>query len=59
MCVFRHLNHPRKITIDQENKKSTYTLYPLCGTNTGWSHCKRDRRESDLKEYGVGLVLYF
>ena len=59
MCLFRHLNHPRKLSVNKDTKKSTYTFFPLCGTKTGWSHCKRERRQSELKEYGVGLVLYF
>jgi hypothetical protein len=59
MCFVRHQQHPRLLRYDIKSDTSTYALHPLCGTNTGWSHCRRNRRQSDLKDYGVGLVLYF
>ena len=33
---------------------------PICGTRTGCHDCcSRERRKSDLNEYGAGSVLYF
>lgn len=33
--------------------------YPLCSTRTGW-HCSSNKwRESDLRELGVGVTIYF
>ena len=59
MCSVRHQQHPRLLKYDIKSDTSAYTLHPLCGTKTGWSHCRRNRRQSDLNDYGVGLVLYF
>jgi hypothetical protein len=59
MCSARHQQHPRVLRYDMKSDTSTYALHPLCGTKTGWSHCRRSRRQSDLNDYGVGLVLYF
>ncbi|TNV86581.1 hypothetical protein FGO68_gene17344 [Halteria grandinella] len=52
------INHPREITYDTKGK-AMYTKHPICRTSTGWPCCTRKSRESDLSQYGAGLVLYF
>ena len=59
MIYMRNINHPRQMEFDIANNKTSFGLHPLCGTRTGWSHCRKKTRASDLKEYGVGIVLYF
>ena len=50
--------HPRmKTTIDG---KIVSKPRPVCRTKTGFHNCcNRQKRKSDLEEYGVGSVLYF
>ena len=45
--------HPRKMVNGELVK------YPICGTSTGWHLPKRKYRKSDLKDFGVGVCLYF
>jgi len=33
--------------------------YPLFGTKTGWHCCSKSMRESDLRQLGVGITVYF
>ena len=55
MVVERDQNHPRKRDEFGELKSM-----PVCGTKTGAHNCfSRQARESDLSEYGVGIVVYF
>jgi hypothetical protein len=51
-------SHPRKWTYDGMGR-SKWTLRPICGTNTGFFSMRKENRESDLQEYGSGIVLYF
>jgi len=59
MNYIRHFNHPREVSYDIENDKTSFKLHPICKTKVGCSHCNKRNRETDLKEYGVGIVLYF
>jgi hypothetical protein len=34
-------------------------LLPICGTKTGSLSCAKSHRDSDLKQYGPGVVVYF
>lgn len=38
---------------------ATFGHHNVIGTHTGWAHCQKRMRASELKEYGVGIVLYF
>ena len=54
--------YPRELQFNKDatQGKVEYKVHRICcGTNVGWLHCKRSRRHSDLKNYGVGIVLYF
>jgi hypothetical protein len=53
----RNIRHPRHVTY--EDQTTSFEHHPLCGTKTGWSHWNREGRKTDLKEYGVGIVLYY
>jgi len=46
--------HPRKL-VNGKLKR-----FPCCGTRTGWHCCCcKTWRQSEFKEYGLGVVLYF
>ena len=59
MNYIRNMNHPRFINDEMVDKKDKFQYHSVCGTKTGWSHCLRGMRKSDMNEYGVGMVLYF
>ena len=50
--------HPRKIK-QVENEKFVTSLLPICGTNTGSLSCSKSHRQSELMQYGPGVVVYF
>eukprot|EP00347_Sterkiella_histriomuscorum_P006063 403354206 len=49
--------HPRKV-IYKDGVKS-YEPHPWFSTNIGWHCCIKKLRDNDIKQYGVGVVLYF
>jgi hypothetical protein len=57
LVYMRNIRHPRHVVY--ENQTTNFVHHPLCTTKTGWSHCKRENRKTDFKEYGVGIVLYY
>ena len=59
MNYMRNKNHPRTEFPDIVNNKIIYGFHPVCGTKTGQLCCLRKWRETDLSEYGNGIVLYF
>jgi len=56
MVIHRDLNHPRKIYYDEMNMKPKFLDVPVCGANVGWATCNKSVRDSDFREYGVGIV---
>lgn len=52
--------HPRKKIYDEKTQKEDLRMRGVCSTKTGCHDCcNRERRVSELTEYGVGSVLYF
>ena len=47
------MRHPRRV---KEGKMKSFSW---CGTKTGWHCLCKSLRHSDLKELGVGVVVYF
>jgi len=36
--------------------KPKFLDVPVCGANVGWATCNKSVRDSDFREYGVGIV---
>ena len=54
------LLHVREEYVDEETKEVKLRKRKLFKTKTGWPQCcRRQKRQSDFQEYGVGSVLYF
>jgi hypothetical protein len=51
--------HPRMTERTGNLGLLTYKKRPICSTRTGCFSCRGKDRESDLKEYGTGVVMYF
>ena len=47
------LRHPRRV---EQGKRMKFSW---CGTSTGWYCCCRCGRNSDLRELGAGITVYF
>jgi hypothetical protein len=54
MVYVTERRHPR-----WKDSKGRLKKFTLCGTNLGCHICSKERRKSDFKEYGIGIVLYF
>jgi len=59
MNYMRHINHPREVDYDIQTDKTTFKQHSLCKASVGCSHCSKRRRQTDFKEYGTGIVLYY
>ena len=54
------ITHAREEVINEETTEVTYRHRSVCKTRTGTPQCcNRQKRKSDLVDYGVGSVLYF
>lgn len=51
MCYVRNKSHPRD--------KPDYNYTSVCCSTTGCLCCRKEYRESDFRQYGGGIVLYF
>ena len=59
MIDIMNKTHPRKQTTNEEGY-TEYQKHLVCKTKTGCHDCcSRERRRSELEQYGVGSVLYF
>ena len=45
--------------IEEETMTTSIKKRPICSTRTGWHCCRPKVRQSDLKDYGMGMVIYF
>ena len=59
MNYMRNILHPRQVVYNLAYNETNFGQYPLCDTRTGWSHCLKRYRKTDLNDYGVGIVLYY
>lgn len=59
MAINRNKNHPRNVVINSETGDAIYTKRSICFTKTGSYSCFKKNRESDLAQYGSGVVAYF
>ena len=48
MIYMKDMNHPREIHHDIEKETINFIKHPIFGTRTGWNHCNKSWRKSDL-----------
>jgi len=58
LIAFINRNHPR-IKENKDGSGMKYAKRPIWGTKTGTHSFRAKSRESDLKMYGTGIVVYF